>query len=48
MHVIAGYILPREKLPLEFTCICMAGAALDQAAKQLVLIFELNEVLGGI
>ena len=38
----ASYVHPGKELPLEFARVCMASAALDQAAEHFALVFELN------
>ena len=37
-----------EELPQEFSCVCVSGAALDQAAKYLSLGLEFREMFGGV
>ena len=48
LSAYTSYVLPWEKLLPEFTHVCMASVALDQAAEHLMWVFELEEVLGGI
>ena len=38
----------REELPREFSCVCVSGTALDQAAEYLSLGLEFREMFGGV
>ena len=40
-------LLGEELLP-ELSCVCMSGAALDQASEYFALVLEFCEVLGGV
>jgi len=43
-----GCAFPREELPVEFACVCVAGVALDQVAKDLTTVFKFGEMFGGV